>query len=71
MKAFNIYCEGVLLNSESIPATLLGTGFGRTFEEAVLEYFSRNPSEWFDPKRLTFWGCGLYDSFAEAQRLCG
>ena len=60
MKPFNIYSEEIKFYNDFVPAKFIGTGFGKTFEEAVHEYFSRNPSHLFDPKRMTLWGCRLF-----------
>lgn len=66
------------------PAHFHGVGSGVTFKDACDNYFKENPSiayhrqdgtlvykDYYDPERLTYWGCKLYDNEEDARKEYG
>jgi len=59
-------CEGV-----PVPSQLMGIGYGDTFEQACINYYKKNPNINFNPETMSFWGCKLYPSKAQASKSFG
>jgi hypothetical protein len=73
MTTFTIWCEGYAATGEHATANCLGTFEGANFAEACDKWANRsctNP-DLYDPDRLTYWGCQLFDNEAEARRSYG
>ncbi len=70
-KRFAIWVEGYSCTGDHGVARFVGTGVGRTFQEACQEYFRRHPSKTYDPIRNTDWGCRLFDNPEDARRSFG
>lgn len=72
LKRFDVWAEGFMATGESGGATRLGSVEAETFAEAVKKIAERsNSKSLFDLKRLTFWGCKLFDTEAKARRTFG
>lgn len=73
MKKFEIWMEGYATNGEHSDASLLGIGYGETFENAVKNFYNKNPDKKinFDPERMTHWGCGLFPNEVQARKSFG
>jgi len=72
-KQWEVWTEGWAATGEGGPATLLGKAIAPTFREACQIVITRkkmNDGNW-DPKRLTYWGCKLYDSEKAARKSFG
>lgn len=69
---FEIWSEGYACTGESSRAIHFGRCFGKTFKEACIKFFSyRDDKSCFDPERMTFWACRLYDNEEDARRSFG
>jgi hypothetical protein len=78
MKVYDVYIEGYRDNGGSARAEYLGRYAGKTFADAakqacVSRYGEESTKTYFRIRGGTpaFWGCGLYDNFAEATRSFG
>lgn len=78
MKTYSIYIEGYCDNGGSAPAEYLGQYTGRTFADAarqacVAHYGEASTKTYFSIRGgiPAFWGCRLYDNFADATRMFG
>lgn len=78
MKVYNVYIEGYCANGGSARAEYLGQHIGKTFADAakqacVSRYGEESTKVYFSIRGGTpaFWGCRLYDNFAEATRSFG
>lgn len=63
---WEIWSEGYRSGDGEGLASLIGTGRGRTFKAAVLDYYRRNPTPHFNPDTLTDWCCRLFPTKDEA-----
>jgi hypothetical protein len=68
---YEIWMEGFCLNGGRSQASRVGTSKGRTFREAVLAWFEKHPTSTFNQDNLTDWGCGLFQTEAEARSSFG
>jgi hypothetical protein len=70
---YEIWAEGYWVQEGKADATLLGTAHGADFPEAVQNLIKIKPrlAKDFDPNRMTYWGCRLFPTEAEARRLYG
>jgi hypothetical protein len=87
MKEFEIWCEGYAATGERGAANKVGTGIGKTFDEAVKDYMSKHPNhgieengrnrymseEWYNNRKSNWniWACNLYDNEADARKSFG
>ena len=69
-KVYEIWAEGFVATGENGPADLLGINSGFTFKEACINLAARKKefARYFDPERLTYWGCRLFDNEADARK---
>jgi len=77
-RSWIIWSEGYRATGEEGTATILGTGYGKTFNEAVLDWKAKNPEEaekylTYNKTRDTFsyWACRLFDNEADARKSFG
>jgi hypothetical protein len=86
-KEFEIWIEGYIATGESSNAIMIGTGIGKSFDEAVKDYMSKNPrhgiventkkryitEEAYNNRRSNWniWGCNLFDNEADARKSFG
>jgi len=68
-KKFEIWSEGFIATGEQATATYHGTIMANSFKEACRYMFYKRTD--FDSKRLTLWGCRLYDNEMNARRTYG
>lgn len=70
---FQIWAEGYRVNGDQSDATLFGEEDAPDFESACRSYADANPkwADHFDPARLTYWGCRLFDNEADARKTFG
>lgn len=78
MKIYEVYIEGYRDNGGGAPAEYLGQHSGNTFAEAarracVSRYGEKDTKIYFSIHGgiPAFWGCGLYDNYADAARSFG
>jgi len=73
MKVYDIWAEGYACTGESGGATLVGRVCAETFQEACNKYATDNEGfkRLYDPERLTYWGCKLFDNRHDAQESFG
>ena len=87
MKEFEIWIEGYAATGEHAGASLVGKGNGETFDEAVLDYMSKNTNhgieengrnrymsdEAYKNRRSNWniWACSLFDNEADARKSFG
>jgi hypothetical protein len=78
MKVYDVYIEGYCFTGGSKRAKYLGRHAGKTFADAakqacVSRYGEENTKIYFRICGNTpaFWGCRLYDNFADATRSFG
>lgn len=73
MKKYEIWSEGYCASGDSAPATLLGVCEGDDFRDDCINYANINQpfKELFDSKRMTCWGCRLFDNEADARKSFG
>ncbi len=66
---YQVWSEGYTVMEGSGKADLHGIGYGHSFADACVDLASRDArfKKYFDPKRLTYWGCRLFDSEQEAR----
>lgn len=72
-KRFDIWSEGYVAMGDSGKAYKLARAYGATFEEACKNYAEKHSdfAKTFDAKRMTYWGCRLFDNEADARRSFG
>ena len=72
-KQFDIWSEGYACTGEAGPAFCLGTYYGNSFKEACDSLAKTDPgfAKYYDPKRLTYWGCKLFDNETDARKTFG
>jgi hypothetical protein len=74
MKTFEVWTEGFSATGESGDATFHGEFEGKTFREAVNAYIATDPeyhNQYYDAKRLTYWGCRFFDNESDARKSFG
>lgn len=69
VRTFQIWSEGFRATGESAGAHYHGSSIGKDFKEACDRFAEENLTFWeyYDPNRMTFWGCKLYDNEHEAR----
>lgn len=69
MKVYDIWAEGYACTGDSAGATLVGQACAETFQEACNKYatYDAGFARLYDPERLTYWGCKLFDNRQDAQ----
>jgi len=71
-KTFSIWAEGYQATGEHGGATWYGHARGVTFKDACISLFKTHPEgHLFDPERLTYWGCRLFDNEGSARASFG
>jgi len=70
-KAWEIWMEGFRATGDEALASKVGDGRGLTFEDAVLDYYRRNPDPSFSPDSMSVWGCKLYPTESQARATYG
>jgi hypothetical protein len=72
MKKWNVWMEGYVVTGNSGKAECLGSMEADTFQEACNKLLKTHSlAEYYDPKRLTVWGCRLYHTGEEAVQRFG
>lgn len=73
MREFEIWSEGFAATGNQSGAILHGKQEAGSFPQACRRWFAgRNDGPaYFDPKRLTYWGCKLFDNETDARRSFG
>lgn len=73
MKEYEIWSEGFVVMEGRGVAILHGYATGNDFKEACINYSKTNKEFefYFDPERMTYWGCGLFDNETDARRNFG
>jgi hypothetical protein len=68
-----IWRTGYSVTEQRDGARLLGNADGATLREACDALAERDAEfrRYYDPIRLTFWGCSLHDNEADARRAFG
>lgn len=68
-----IWAEGYRASGDSSGATYMGTEFASSLKEAcdMLAKRDQGFAKYYDSKRLTHWGCELFDNEADARRHFG
>jgi hypothetical protein len=75
-KVFEIWSEGFRATGDIGTAHKHGEQEGEDFADACRKQFADDPpNDWgrsdFDPDRLTYWGCRLFDNEADARERFG
>lgn len=71
-KKFQIWAEGFAATGQSGKAFLFGESEGADFQEACDRFFARREYKGFyNPGRLTHWGCKLFDNEQDARKSFG
>ena len=68
MKEYNVYIEGYSATGERGVAKLFGTAVAESFKDACGIVAEDPELEYYDPERLTYWGCRLFDNLKDAQK---
>ncbi len=70
---FEIWSEGYAATGDSGSAHFHGTAIGENFKDACISFSNSNSEfkEYFDPSRMTYWGCELFDNEIEARKSFG
>lgn len=71
MKLFDIWLEGFYYGGDTVKASYIGKMVGYDFRDAVLRWYSRNPSELFDPVYLKEFSRNHFSDEQEARAYCG
>jgi hypothetical protein len=72
LKKFEIWAEGYQTTGQSSEACYFGNAYGADFKDACITFFSvRARPGWFNPERMTHWGCRLFDNEQDARRSFG
>lgn len=66
MKKFDIWVEGYITNGSRGGASFIGSIEADSFREAVLEWYRIHATNYFDPERLTHYGCRHFETEREA-----
>lgn len=72
MNEYEVWSEGYRVSGNECDATFHGVFKGATFSDACAEFAKTisRPGD-FDPERLTYWGCELFDNEEDARRSFG
>lgn len=72
---YEIWSEGYAASGDRGTAIFFGKEEGATFQEACDKFFAEYKKEEsiknYDPKRLTYWACRLYDNETDARKSFG
>lgn len=69
---WDIWMEGfAFTETENCPASFIGSSHGNTFEDAIWNWFCKNPSNSFDETTMTYFGCRLLPNEQEARKKFG
>ena len=73
MNIYEIWATGFADNGCSGRAFCFGTEKGKDFKDACRNFTKVNAEfkKYFDEKRMTWWGCSLFDNEAEARKSFG
>lgn len=73
MKTWQIWSEGYAVTGQSGEAHVHGSVEADTFNDACLTLAKRDSefAQYFDPQKMTFWGCRLFDNEADARKSFG
>ena len=74
MKKYEVWMEGYSVQGNDAGAELISVVTADTFKEACTLAWTDNDGNVkssFDPERLTFWGCRLFDNENEARKNFG
>lgn len=73
MKQFEIWSEGYAATGEAGPATFHGIYGGLDFKDACTNYAKLDKAfaRYFNPDRMTYWGCSLFDNEVDARKSFG
>jgi hypothetical protein len=69
MQTFEVWREGYRITGNSDIHYLMGTRDAETFEEACIILLSGD--KFFNPEKLTYWSCRLFDNASEAAEAFG
>ena len=69
MKEYEIWSEGYRATCEHGTATFHGKVKASSFKEACDIHFEGNST--YDPERMTYWACKLFDNEKSARRSFG
>ncbi|MMZ46571.1 hypothetical protein D1872_81890 [compost metagenome] len=72
-KTWSIWREGFKATGINGKASLLGWGTGETFKDACDDLARKDQTfrDFYDPDRLTYWGCRLHDNEHKARAKFG
>lgn len=68
---WEIWSEGFRITGGWSGANYIGHMKGKTFKEAILNWFEMWPDPSFNAETLTLWGCSLYPTEQEARKSFG
>lgn len=73
MKIFEIWSEGYIIQGNKSTAIYFGREKAETFKEACDNFAKITPNfaEYYNPKKMTFWGCRLFDNETDARKSFG
>lgn len=73
MKTYEIWSEGFHSSDGKGSAVFLGESQGIDFKDACVHFSKTNGdfASLFDPNRLTYWGCMLFDNEIDARKNFG
>jgi hypothetical protein len=72
MEKFNIWMSGLSGSGMNATASFCGEFKGKNFADACLNWAkAKEKLDSFNQKRLTYWGCGLYDNEVDARKSFG
>jgi hypothetical protein len=72
LKVYEIWVEGYIVTGDYGFADKLGEVAGITFRDACVNFFRlRDDSTYFEPDRLTYWGCRLFERESDARKSFG
>ena len=74
IKWYAVWMEGYCTQGNSSKAKMIGMSRADSFQEACeVAYTDKDGKvdELFDPERLTYWGCRLFDNEREARKSFG
>jgi len=70
---YSIWSEGYRATGNSSGANFEGVGHGETFREACDDLARRDQvfAKYYNPEKLTLWGCRLFDNESDARKSFG
>jgi len=73
MKFFAIWSEGYRAQGNDSGAVPFGYEEGIDFKDACIRKAEKDPEfkEYFNPDRMTWWGCRLFDNEVDARKSFG